>query len=123
MDYWLHVLARFVIHFMSGTTVLVIFLTLQEWLRRRFWWYPDLKGWAAYVVPSLFAVFAIFLREPADAVRDGALKSYIDFGSWIFAVGAGVYALYRLTPALSRIGAEIQKRKVDAWFKENKNAS
>ena len=111
MDYWLHVLDRFVIHFMSGTTVQVMMLTLQEWLRRRFWWYPDLRGWAAYIVPALVALLVIFAREPVDAIRDGALKSYIDLGSWVIAIGGGTYALYRLTPALSRIVTEIQEKR------------
>ena len=102
MELFAHIVERFIIHFFSGSGVVVLSLTAWAWCERKKW-IRQLPGWWFFIVPVGLACFLIFLREPVDVSAGGWTgKSYIDLVSWFLGCGAGVYGMYRLNPRIAQ---------------------
>ena len=102
-----HVFERSVIHLFCGGSVLLGFLWLAAFLERR-GLIGQLRSWAFFAVPSVFAALVIFLREAVDVHRGGWIwKSYIDPVSWLAGMGVAAWALFRLSPRIELAHAQI----------------
>ncbi len=104
----LHVAERFVIHFFSAAGVLLFAFAGIDWTRRKSW-LPTLQGVWAFIVPIVASLLVIFLREPWDVFRGGALvKSYVDLTGWALGISLAAWGIYRLTPRFAEIVKEIK---------------
>ena len=98
-----HIVERSIIHLASsaGVTLLAMFVWVSIRERGYLW---KLHGFSFYLVPSVLALLAVFLREPFDAEYvDPAYKSYIDFTMWATGITLANIGIYRLTPRLYEV--------------------
>ena len=105
-----HILERSVIHFFSSAGVYLIALWGFWMLERKVKWWPELKGWLELIAPVVATFLFLSFREIFDVNAGGSVvKSICDWLSWFVGLGVSAWALYRLTPRLSRILAEIRE--------------
>ncbi len=107
-----HTFDRAVIHFFSSAGVYLLGLWGFWLLERKVSWWPELRGWWEFILPALLSFAGISLREVFDVAAGGALvKSVCDWLSWLLGLGTSVWAVYRLSPRLLGVRAEIAKAR------------
>ena len=108
-----YIAKRQVIHIFTAPGAFLAAFFAFWFLERKVHWWPQFRGYSAFVVPALAALLVIFLREPADVARGGwAGKSYIDLACWLAGIGfLGAFALYRITPRLHEIREQILEQR------------
>lgn len=97
MNDFLHVLDRFIVHFFSASSlVMLTFFALRTLDRRiRSEWLPD--DWKPLLGLAAVTVFAVAsLREAWDVAQGQALgKALTDYASWLLGCGVSTWGLAR----------------------------
>ena len=115
-----HRLGREFLHLVSAPFV-YIGLMWGFWVLDRKTASIEIKGWRMYIVPGGFGTILIAALEWAgpgwvgvNGSANDRFKSVIDCLQWAGAYGLTGWALYRLTPLLSRVLIEIQESRSKA---------
>lgn len=91
-----HILERFVIHFTSATSlVLVMFMLLRSLARHGYTnWLPT---WRASLIVAALFVFAVSTTREAYDVANGQplVKAFTDYASWLLGCGVAAWGLTR----------------------------
>ena len=107
-----HILERSIIHIFCAAAVLKMFQGGLSFAERKLK-LPALRGWWFFIVPGVFAVFIIFLREPYDVVGGNPLvKSYLDPVSWFLGMTLSAWGDWRLHERMAVCWSEVKERQV-----------
>lgn len=109
-------IGREILHMLGGPYIYLVFFILLEWMYRQNWYkkvLPRPKAWVTFILPGLplnlfLGVFEIMNAGQTDSQYPW-WKSYVDIAVWNIFQYTTAYVLYRLTPRLGEIVAEIRE--------------
>ena len=100
MDSFLHILGRFIIHFFSSFSLVVIGFFALKFLAKKV---PEAQKFLSPTFEHLVVLAALLvftfstLREAYDVSKGQALtKAFFDYASWLLGTGCSAFGLYRI---------------------------